>query len=89
MVRDELAQVPGQPSLRPDCGGARLNEAARSVLIAGRNLAEVITRLTVGQAREYFASLNSPWLARRSRRAHRQARSASACASWWTWGWTT
>ena len=57
-VRDELRKYLGN---RPcvDCGGARLNEAARSVLIEGRNLAE-ITRLTVGQAREYFASLTLP-----------------------------
>jgi excinuclease ABC subunit A len=57
-VRDELRKYLGT---RPcvDCGGARLNEAARSVLIDGRNLSQ-ITRLTVGQAREYFASLALP-----------------------------
>jgi excinuclease ABC subunit A len=57
-VRDELKKYLGtRPCIA--CGGARLNEAARSVLIEGRNLAE-ITRLTVGQAREYFASLALP-----------------------------
>jgi excinuclease ABC subunit A len=57
-VRDELRKYLGtRPCIA--CGGARLNEAARSVLIEGRNLAE-ITRLTVGQAREYFAALALP-----------------------------
>ena len=57
-VRDELRKYLGtRPCI--GCGGARLNEAARSVLIEGRNLAE-ITRLTVGQAREYFAQLALP-----------------------------
>ncbi|MGH8231063.1 MAG: excinuclease ABC subunit UvrA, partial [Steroidobacteraceae bacterium] len=57
-VRDELHKYLGT---RPcvDCGGARLNEAARSVLIDGRNLPQ-ITRLTVGQARDYFAALVLP-----------------------------
>jgi excinuclease ABC subunit A len=54
-VREELRKYLG---MRPcvDCGGARLNEAARAVLIDGRNLPQV-TRLTVGQAQEYFAAL--------------------------------
>jgi excinuclease ABC subunit A len=57
-VRDELKKYLGtRPCIA--CGGARLNEAARSVLIEGRNLAE-ITRLTVGQARDYFAALALP-----------------------------
>ena len=57
-VRDELRKYLGtRPCIA--CGGARLNEAARSVLIEGRNLAE-ITRLTVGQARDYFAHLALP-----------------------------
>jgi len=57
-VRDELRKYLGtRPCIA--CGGARLNEAARSVLIEGRNLAE-ITRLTVGQARAYFAALALP-----------------------------
>jgi excinuclease ABC subunit A len=57
-VRDELRKYLGtRPCVA--CGGARLNEAARSVLIEGRNLAE-ITRLTVGQASGYFAALALP-----------------------------
>jgi excinuclease ABC subunit A len=61
-VRDELRKYLGtRPCI--DCGGARLNEAARSVLIEGRSLPEV-TRLTVGQARSYFAELQlSGWRA--------------------------
>ncbi|HKC15778.1 MAG TPA: excinuclease ABC subunit UvrA, partial [Steroidobacteraceae bacterium] len=40
----------------PDCGGTRLNIAARAVLIDGRNIAE-LTRLTVGQALAHFGAL--------------------------------
>jgi excinuclease ABC subunit A len=39
------------------CGGARLNEAARAVLVEGKALPQV-TRMTVGQARDYFAALH-------------------------------
>jgi excinuclease ABC subunit A len=57
-VRDELKKYLGtRPCIA--CGGARLNEAARSVLIEGRNLAQ-ITRFTVGHARAYFAALTLP-----------------------------
>jgi excinuclease ABC subunit A len=54
-VREELRKYLGLRAC-VDCGGARLNEAARSVLIDGRNL-PTVTRLTVGQASEYFAQL--------------------------------
>jgi excinuclease ABC subunit A len=54
-VREELRKYLGtRPCLA--CGGARLNEAARSVLIDGRSL-PAVTRLTVGHARDYFAHL--------------------------------
>jgi len=57
-VREELRKYLGtRPCVA--CGGARLNEAARSVLVAGRALHEV-THLTVGRARDYFASLQLP-----------------------------
>src|SRR5262249_7516045 len=48
-VHDELGKYLG---VRPcvGCGGARLNEAARAVLVEDKALPEV-TRLTVGQAR--------------------------------------
>jgi excinuclease ABC subunit A len=55
-VRDELRKYQGTRACI-DCNGARLNEAARSVLIEGRSLPEV-TRMTVGQAREYFAAIS-------------------------------
>jgi excinuclease ABC subunit A len=57
-VREELRKYQGT---RPcvDCNGARLNEAARSVLIEERSLPEV-TRMTVGAARSYFSALNLP-----------------------------
>ncbi|MGA2563108.1 MAG: excinuclease ABC subunit UvrA [Steroidobacteraceae bacterium] len=57
-VREELRKYLGTRAC-VDCGGMRLNEAARAVLIDGRNLPE-ITRLTVGQAGEYFAGLKLP-----------------------------
>jgi excinuclease ABC subunit A len=54
-VREELGKFQGS---RPctDCGGARLNRVSRSVLINGRNLAE-ITRLTVARALQHFTDL--------------------------------
>ncbi|MCC7460987.1 MAG: excinuclease ABC subunit UvrA [Gammaproteobacteria bacterium] len=57
-VREELARFRG---LRPciDCGGARLNAAARAVLIDGLGLG-ALTRLTVGRALEWFARLQLP-----------------------------
>jgi excinuclease ABC subunit A len=61
-VRDELRKYLGtRPCI--DCNGARLNEAARSVLVENRSLPEV-THMTVGNAREYFLALNlSGWRA--------------------------
>ena len=54
-VREELGKFQGS---RPctECGGARLNRAARAVLINGRNLAE-ITHLTVARALQHFSTL--------------------------------
>jgi excinuclease ABC subunit A len=57
-VREELRKYRGTRPC-PDCGGARLNEAARSVRVDGRALAEV-TGLTVGEAGRYFADLTLP-----------------------------
>ena len=54
-VREELRKYLGTRAC-VDCGGTRLNEAARAVLIDGRSL-PALTRLTVGQASEYFAGL--------------------------------
>ncbi len=57
-VREELAKYLGhQPC--PECGGSRLNAAARNVFVAGRNLPE-ITRMPVGRALEFFLDLQLP-----------------------------
>ncbi len=57
-VREELAKYLGhQPC--PECGGSRLNAAARNVFVAGRNLPEV-TRMPVGRALEFFLDLRLP-----------------------------
>jgi len=54
-VRDELAKFLNSQDC-PDCGGARLNRAARHVFIAERSLPE-IAALSVGHAREFFSAL--------------------------------
>ena len=57
-VREELAKYLGhQPC--PECGGSRLNRAARHVFVAGRNLPE-ITAMPVGRALEFFLDLQLP-----------------------------
>ena len=72
-VREELAKYLGTRAC-VDCGGARLNEAARSVLIDGRNL-PAITHLTVGQASDYFAQLQlEGWRAEVASRIVREVR---------------
>ncbi|PZN32974.1 MAG: excinuclease ABC subunit UvrA [Proteobacteria bacterium] len=54
-VREELAKyLSNQPC--PDCGGSRLNRAARNVFVGGRNLPEV-SRLSVGEAIAFAQSL--------------------------------
>ena len=54
-VRDELARfLNSQPC--PQCGGTRLNRAARNVFIKGLSLPDV-SNLSVGHARELFAKL--------------------------------
>ena len=55
-VREELAKYLGVRPC-PDCGGTRLNRAARFVYVAERTLPET-THLTVGKALEFFRSLN-------------------------------
>jgi excinuclease ABC subunit A len=54
-VRDELARYLGVRTC-PDCGGARLNRAARFVFVADQALPDV-TRLSVGHALELYRSL--------------------------------
>ncbi len=54
-VRDELAKYLGVRTC-PDCGGARLNRAARFVFVGDKAIPEV-TRLSVGHALELYRSL--------------------------------
>ncbi|MGH8297889.1 MAG: excinuclease ABC subunit UvrA [Steroidobacteraceae bacterium] len=54
-VRDELAKYLGVRTC-PDCGGARLNRAARFVFVDNKALPEV-TRLSVGHALELYRAL--------------------------------
>ena len=57
-VREELSRyISSQPC--PDCGGTRLNQAARHVFIADHNL-PVISRMPIGNARDFFAQLKLP-----------------------------
>ncbi len=55
IVREELARyLSTQPC--PDCGGSRLNEAARNVFVADRALPELVG-LPVGKALAFFSGL--------------------------------
>ncbi|MDR1710180.1 MAG: excinuclease ABC subunit UvrA, partial [Candidatus Accumulibacter sp.] len=54
-VREELARLLGR-AVCPDCGGARLRPEARAVRLGALTLPE-IGRLTLREAREYFAGL--------------------------------
>ncbi|HKF94572.1 MAG TPA: excinuclease ABC subunit UvrA, partial [Gammaproteobacteria bacterium] len=57
-VREELAKyLASQPC--PECGGTRLNIAARNVFIADMGL-PTITRLPIGEARDFFSQLELP-----------------------------
>jgi excinuclease ABC subunit A len=59
-VREELSKYLGMRPC-PDCGGTRLNRAARFVFVAERSLPET-AHLTVGKALQFFSSLNlSGW----------------------------
>jgi excinuclease ABC subunit A len=54
-VREELAKYRGT---RPcvDCGGSRLNQAARNVFVAGRSLPDVAA-FSIAEARRFFGNL--------------------------------
>jgi len=54
-VREELSKFLNSQDC-PDCGGTRLNRAARHVFVAGQSLPE-ITSLSVGHAREFFRNM--------------------------------
>ncbi|HET7369816.1 MAG TPA: excinuclease ABC subunit UvrA [Gammaproteobacteria bacterium] len=58
MVREELSKYLGTRPC-PECGGARLNRAARNVFVAGAALPE-IARMSVHDAAEFFARLDLP-----------------------------
>ncbi|MDE2508809.1 MAG: excinuclease ABC subunit UvrA, partial [Planctomycetota bacterium] len=57
-VREELAKYRSTRPC-PDCGGTRLNRAARNVYVSGRN-APQIASLSVDAARRFFAALELP-----------------------------
>ncbi|MBK1692865.1 excinuclease ABC subunit UvrA [Ectothiorhodospira mobilis] len=57
-VREELAKYLSVHPC-PECGGTRLNRAARHVFIADRTLPQ-ITALPIGEARDFFAGLSLP-----------------------------
>ncbi|MDX2412507.1 MAG: excinuclease ABC subunit UvrA [Woeseiaceae bacterium] len=54
-VREEIAKFLASQAC-PDCGGTRLNRAARNVFILAKSLPE-ISNLSVGHAREFFDTL--------------------------------
>jgi excinuclease ABC subunit A len=54
-VREELAKFLNSQDC-PDCGGTRLNRAARHVFIAGQSI-PTISNMSVGHARTFFATL--------------------------------
>jgi len=54
-VREELSKFLNSQDC-PDCDGTRLNRAARHVFVAGQSLSD-ITRLSVGDARTFFANI--------------------------------
>ena len=80
VVRDELAKyLSYQPC--PDCGGSRLNAAARNVFVQGRSLPEVDEPVGEPGARVLRAAGRSPAGAARSPPASSR-KSAAACDSW-------
>ncbi len=54
-VREELAKYRGTRACA-DCGGSRLNRAARNVFVAGRTLPE-LAALSIADARRFFSGL--------------------------------
>lgn len=57
-VREDLARfLSTQPC--PDCGGSRLNEAARHVFVTGHNL-PAISALAIGECLSFFEQLSLP-----------------------------
>lgn len=58
LVREELARFRASQNC-PDCGGARLNRAARHVFVGDKNL-PTIAALSVADARAFFRDLQLP-----------------------------
>ena len=58
MVREELAKYLSQKTC-PDCGGARLNKAARHVFVKERPLHE-LTRFPIRKSLQFFEELDLP-----------------------------
>ncbi|MBV8783749.1 MAG: excinuclease ABC subunit UvrA, partial [Gammaproteobacteria bacterium] len=58
VVREELSRYLGMRPC-PECGGTRLNRAARFVFVGGRSLPE-LAHLAVGRALEFLGSLALP-----------------------------
>ena len=58
VVREELAKYMNQQPC-PDCGGARLNRAARHVFIADKTLPD-ISAMPIDSAADFFKNLNLP-----------------------------
>ena len=58
VVREELSKFLGTRPC-PDCGGARLNQAARHVFVANTRLPDLCAN-PIGQARDFFAELELP-----------------------------
>jgi excinuclease ABC subunit A len=58
LVREELAKYQAHRTC-PECGGARLNEAARNVSIAGKHLPDIVS-MPIGRALEFFGQLQLP-----------------------------
>ncbi|MGR8949950.1 MAG: excinuclease ABC subunit UvrA [Gammaproteobacteria bacterium] len=58
VVREELAKYLSRKSC-PDCGGARLNRAARNVFVDERVLPD-IAAMPIGEAGEFFQTLRLP-----------------------------
>jgi len=57
-VREELARYISQQTC-PDCGGARLNRAARHVFVGGRSL-PAVAHMPIGHALTWFSELELP-----------------------------
>ena len=57
-VREELAKFLANRAC-PDCQGTRLNEQARNVFIAGKNLPS-ITQMPIGDCHAFFSTLQLP-----------------------------